>query len=144
MTYFFAEDKKISGKLIQLISRSMDIIYQSANQSANQSVCPWQTDLLQLASEYVRLSLTDRLTFINDLFRFRRYKKSGDWIQVISRSMDISGEWIQLMSRSVDIKDQSASQPVRQSVSQSVGTWQTNWLQPASQSVCPWQTERLK
>ena len=40
MTYFFAEDKKISGKLIQLISRSMDIMDQSANLSANQSVCP--------------------------------------------------------------------------------------------------------
>ena len=39
-------------------------------------------------------------------------KKSGEWIQVISRSMDISEEWIQLISGSVDTKDQSASQPV--------------------------------
>ena len=39
MTYFFAEDKKISRKLIQLISRIMDIMNQSANKSANQSVC---------------------------------------------------------------------------------------------------------
>ena len=56
MTYFSAEDTKISGKWIHLISRSMDIM----NQSANQPVCP---------------SILDRrLIFINDLFRFRRYK----------------------------------------------------------------------
>ena len=40
MTYFFAGDTKISGKWIQLILRSMDIMDQSANQSGNQSVCP--------------------------------------------------------------------------------------------------------
>ena len=39
MTYFFAEDKKISGKWIQLISRSIDIMNQSANQPAIQCVC---------------------------------------------------------------------------------------------------------
>ena len=40
MSYFIAEDKYISEKWIQLISRSMDIMDQSANQSASQSVCP--------------------------------------------------------------------------------------------------------
>ena len=44
MTYFLAEDTKISEKWIQLISPSMDIMNQSANQSAIQSVCPRQTD----------------------------------------------------------------------------------------------------
>ena len=40
MSYFFAEDKNISDKWIQLISRSVDIMDQSDNQSASQSVCP--------------------------------------------------------------------------------------------------------
>ena len=61
MTYFLAEDTKISGKWIQLISRRMDIMDLSDSQSVRQSVCP--------------PILTDRLTFINDLFRFRRCKK---------------------------------------------------------------------
>ena len=40
MTYFFAEDNKISGKWIQLISRRMDIMDLSDSQSVRQSVCP--------------------------------------------------------------------------------------------------------
>ena len=40
MTYFLAEDKKISGKLIKLISRRMDIMDVSDGQSVRQSVCP--------------------------------------------------------------------------------------------------------
>ena len=62
----------------------------------------------------------------------------------VSEDTKISGKWIQLISRSVDINDQSASQPVSLPVSQSVCTWQTNWLQPAGQSVCACQTDWLK
>ena len=40
MTYFFADDTKLSRKWIQLISRSMDIM----DQSASQSVFDRQTD----------------------------------------------------------------------------------------------------
>ena len=46
MTYFFAEDTKISGKLIQLISRSMDIMDKSAKP----------------VSQSFGLNLTDRMT----------------------------------------------------------------------------------
>ena len=59
MTYFFADDTQYMRKMVQLISRCMDIMDQSASQPVSQSV---------------RLSLADRLNFINDLFRFRRYK----------------------------------------------------------------------
>ena len=62
----------------------------------------------------------------------------------VSADTKISGEWIQHISRSVDIKYPSASQPVSQPVSQSVCTWHTDWLQPASQSVCPCQMDWLK
>ena len=40
MTYFLAEDTKISGKWIQLISRRMDIMDLSDSQPVSQSVCP--------------------------------------------------------------------------------------------------------
>ena len=59
----------------------------------------------------------------------------------VSEDTKISGEWIQLISRSVDIKDQSASQPVRQPVSQSVLDRQTDFSQPVSLSVLERQTD---
>ena len=58
MSYFFAEDKNISGKWIQLISRSMDIM----DQSANQSVCLSLNDKLTSASKSVCTSIIYRQT----------------------------------------------------------------------------------
>ena len=142
MTYFFAEDKKISGKWIQLISRSMDIMDQSANQSADQSVCPWQTDWLKLASEYVRLSLTDRLTFINDLLRFRSFQKiwgmDSSYITEYGYIWRIDSTYI----TECGYKG-SVSQPTSQAASQSVCLYLTDKLTSASRSVCLSLTDRL-
>ena len=128
MTYFFAEDIKISGKWIQLISPSMDIMNQSANQSAIQCVCPWQADWLQPCSESVRLSLTDRPTFINDLFRFRRYKNFWRMDSTYITKWGYKG---------------SVSQPTSQPASQSVCLYLTDGRTSASRSVCLFLTYRL-
>ena len=75
MTYILAEDTKISGKWIQHISRSIDIMNQSASQPVSQSVCLFLADRLTSASQSVCPSILDRQTdFINDLFPFIRYK----------------------------------------------------------------------
>ena len=113
MTYIVSEDTKISGKWIQLILRSMDIMDQLANQSVSQSVCHWHTYWLQPASQSVRLSLTDRLTFINNLFRFRRFKNSARMDSTYITECGYKG---------------SVSQPTSQ---------------PASLSICPSQTDSL-
>ena len=62
MTCIFAEDTKISGKWIQLISRSMDIMNQSASQAVSQSVCLSVADKLTSASQSVCPSILDRHT----------------------------------------------------------------------------------
>ena len=63
MTYFVSEDTKISEKLIQLMSQSMDIMDQSAvSQSVSQSVLDRQTDFGQPASQPVSQSVLDRQT----------------------------------------------------------------------------------
>ena len=62
MTYNFAEDTKISGKWIQLISRSMDIMNQSASQPVSQSICLSLADRLTSASQSVCPSILDRQT----------------------------------------------------------------------------------
>ena len=64
MTHFLAEDSKISGKWIQLISRRMDIMDLSNSQPVSQSVCLSLTDRPTSASQSVCLSLTDRMTEI--------------------------------------------------------------------------------
>ena len=141
MTYFFAEDTKISGKWIHLISRSMDIMDQSANPSASQSVCPRQTDWLQPASQSVRLSLTDRLIFINNLFRFRRYKNmrkmDSTYITEYGYKGPASQPANQSASHVTNVLDWKTN--FGQSVCLSL-TYQTDWLQQVNQSVCPWQT----
>ena len=128
MSYFIAEDKYISEKWIQLISRSMDIMDQSANQSASQPVCPWQTNWLQPASQSVHLSFTDRLTFINDLYGFRRYKNIRKMVSTYISECGSKGSASQPVSRSISLyltdRLPSASQPVNQSVY----PWQTDWL----------------
>ena len=48
MYYFVSADTKISGKWIQLLSRSVDILDQSARQSVSQSVCLSLADRLAL------------------------------------------------------------------------------------------------
>ena len=107
MTYFVSEDTKISEKLIQLISRSMDIMDQSANQPTSQlislSALDRQTDFSQ------PVSLT---------YRFRRYKNI--------MKMD-----------STYITENAYNGPVSQPVSQSGCLCLTDRLTSASQSVYP-------
>ena len=90
---------------------------QPACQSASQSVSLSLVDILTSASRYGYLSLTDRLTFIKDLFRFRRH--------TTNRKLD--------STYITECEDnwQPASQPMRQPVSQSV----LDSLTSASQSV---------
>ena len=136
MSCIVSEDTRISGKWIQLISRSVDIkdqpVSQSTSQlvmwlmsltdripSASQSVCPLHTRHTD-SSQSVCLFLTDRLTFIiNDLFRIRRYKNIRTIDSIYIAEYRYNGP---------------VSQPADQSASQSVCPWQTDWLQPASQS----------
>ena len=129
MTYFFAEDKKISGKWIRVISRSMDIMNQSASQPVSQSVCLSLADrLTQPASQSVRLSLTDSRTFINDLFRFSRYKNIRRIDSTYIRECGYKG---------------SASQPISLPASQSVCLYLTDRLTSASRSVYLCLSDRL-
>ena len=65
MTYFLAEDKKISGKRIQLISRRLDIMDLSDSQPVSQSVCLSLTDRPTSASQSVCPSILDRQTDFN-------------------------------------------------------------------------------
>ena len=63
MTYFLAEDTKISGKWIQLILRRMDIMDLSDSQPVSLlSVA----DRLTSASQSVSLSVKDRQTDLNN------------------------------------------------------------------------------
>ena len=124
MTYMVSEDTKISGKCCKFISRSMDILDQSANQSASQAVCPWQTNWLQPASQSAPLPFTDRLTFINDLYGFRRYKNIRKMVSTYISKCGSKG---------------SASQPV----SRSICRYLTDRLISASQPVCLYLTDRL-
>ena len=66
MTYFVSEDSKISGELIKVISRSVDIKDQSASQPVSQpvsqSVLDRQTDFSQPVSQ----SVLDRQTDLNN------------------------------------------------------------------------------
>ena len=144
MTYMVSEDTKKSEKCCQFISWSMDIMDQSANQSARQSVCPWQTNWLEPATQSVRLSLPDRLTFINDLYGFRRYTNIRKMVSTYISECGSKGSASQPVSRAICLyltdRLPSPSQPVNLSVC----TWQTDWLLPAGQSVCTWQTDWLK
>ena len=65
MTYFLAEDTKISGKWIQLISRRMDIMELSDSQPVSQSVCLPLTDRPTSASQSVCPPILGRQTDFN-------------------------------------------------------------------------------
>ena len=65
MTYFLAEDTKISGNWIHLISWRMDITDLSDSQPVSQSVCLPLTDRMISASQSVCLSILDRQTDFN-------------------------------------------------------------------------------
>ena len=62
MYYFVSEDTQISGKWIQLISRSVDI--------KDQSVSPSVHDRLTSASQSLCLSRTDRVTYIKIIYKY--------------------------------------------------------------------------
>ena len=62
MSYFVSEDKKMSGKCTQLISRSMDKEDQPASNSISQSVIHSVLDRQTDFSQPVSLSVLDRET----------------------------------------------------------------------------------
>ena len=62
MTYFFADDTQYMRKMVQLISRCMDIMDQSASQPVSQSVCLSLADRLTSARQSVCPSILDRQT----------------------------------------------------------------------------------
>ena len=71
MSYFISVDMKISERVIELISRSLDLMDQPVCQPVRQSVPGRRTDF---SNQSVSLSLTGKLTSPNDLFHLIKYK----------------------------------------------------------------------
>ena len=104
----------------------------SASKSVSQSVSLYLIVKQTSASQSVCLSLTERLTFLNVLFRFTRYNNIRITISAYITKCEYNGPYIM---------DQSARQPVSQPVSLYVLNKQTNF---SNTSQYVWTlTERL-